>query len=407
MPKEIYRFQNLLRGLREFTSMEELRAFYNEIDQFCCAWLSNLMDAGLIMPGKISDKSITELQPDEFDGFVRVHFFAGIGGWDYALNLANWGARPVITGSCPCQPLSSAGQRKGHADERHLWPAFYCLIAECRPATVFGEQVSSKDGREWLSGVRADLEGLGYAVGAADLCAASVGAPHIRQRLFWVGHSLGSRLEERASKPRDDGPQCSALERAGSTIGRVADAAEPRRDDARQYDGRSSLFPARFVECGATGGLGNTEVGRERTLGRQSAASIRSAQPDRGSGLPSGLGDPHSRGQPGFADDGLHIGTDGNAKPVRDTDGSCIVGELGDTKGEQMGGAGQSRENGFWADAVWLPCLDGKARRIKSGSFPLAYGAFARMGRLRAYGNTIVPQVAAEFVAAFMDLNLR
>src|SRR5690606_34646705 len=52
-------------------------------------------------------------------------------------------------------------------------------------------------GREWLAGVRADLEALGYAVGAADLCAAGVGAPHIRQRLYWVADAEGSRYIER------------------------------------------------------------------------------------------------------------------------------------------------------------------------------------------------------------------
>ena len=105
--------------------------------------------------------------------------FAGIAGWDLALRLAGWGDRPVWTGSCPCQPLSGAGQRNGHADERHLWPAFHRLIAERRPPTVFGEQVAGKDGREWFAAVRADLERLGYACGAADMPAAGVGAPHI------------------------------------------------------------------------------------------------------------------------------------------------------------------------------------------------------------------------------------
>ena len=104
-------------------------------------------------------------------------------------NSAGWEG-PVWTGSCPCQPLSSAGQRKGHADERHLWPAFQQLISECRPSTfVFGEQVASKDGREWFAAVRADLEHMGYACGAADLSAAGVGAPHIRQRLYWVANT--------------------------------------------------------------------------------------------------------------------------------------------------------------------------------------------------------------------------
>ena len=102
--------------------------------------------------------------------FTQCHFFAGIGGWSLALRLAGWPEdREVWTGSCPCQPFSCGGLRKGHADERHLWPAFYKLINLGKPSAIFGEQVASKDGREWLCGVRADLEGIGYAVGAADL----------------------------------------------------------------------------------------------------------------------------------------------------------------------------------------------------------------------------------------------
>jgi DNA (cytosine-5)-methyltransferase 1 len=106
------------------------------------------------------------------------------------LRLAGWpDDRAVWTGSCPCQPFSAAGKRGGTDDARHLWPEFYRLIAECRPATVFGEQVASKDGLAWLDIVSTDLEGADYAVGAADLCAAGVGAPHIRQRLYFVGHA--------------------------------------------------------------------------------------------------------------------------------------------------------------------------------------------------------------------------
>ncbi len=164
--------------------------YYNDNNRHICAWLRELIADKLISEGKVDERSITDVQPADLAGFTQCHFFAGIGGWAYALQLAGWPEDcPVWTGSCPCQPLSCAGQRKGHADERHLWPAFYRLIAECHPATVFGEQVAGKDGREWLAGVRADLEGMGYACGAAYLCAASVGAPHIRQRLYWVAES--------------------------------------------------------------------------------------------------------------------------------------------------------------------------------------------------------------------------
>ena len=56
-----------------------------------------------------------------------------------------------------------------------------------------------------------------------------------------------------------------------------------------------------------------------------------------------------------------------------------------------------------WSDLEWLDCTDGKARPVKPGLFPLAHGIPGRVGRLRAYGNAIVPQVAAEFIAASVE----
>jgi len=175
-----------------------LSTYYNEIDAYAAEWLRNLIKAGHIAPGDVDERSIVDVQPDDLRGYEQCHFFAGIGGWSLALR---WAGVPddskVWTGSCPCQPLSSAGRRKGHADERHLWPAFFRLISECKPSMVFGEQVASKDGREWLSAVRADLESVGYAVGASDLPAAGVGAPHVRQRLWWVADSTRQRRGEK------------------------------------------------------------------------------------------------------------------------------------------------------------------------------------------------------------------
>jgi DNA (cytosine-5)-methyltransferase 1 len=56
----------------------------------------------------------------------------------------------------------------------------------------------------------------------------------------------------------------------------------------------------------------------------------------------------------------------------------------------------------MWSAYDILPCTDGKARRIEPGTFPLAHGVPARVGRLRGYGNAVVPQVAAEFIAAYL-----
>lgn len=173
-----------------------MTAYYNENDPFAAQWLRNLIAAGHIAPGVVDERSIEDVTPDDLRGFTQCHFFAGVGVWSLALRRAGWpDDKPVWTGSCPCQPFSAAGKGNGFSDERHLWPAFFHLISECKPGVIFGEQVASKDGLGWLDLVQTDLEATNYAVGAVDLCAAGFGAPHIRQRLYWVADSDNAGLE--------------------------------------------------------------------------------------------------------------------------------------------------------------------------------------------------------------------
>lgn len=173
-----------------------MTALYNEIDPFAAEWLRHLIQQGIIAHGVVDERSIEDLEPEYVSTFTQVHFFAGIGVWSYALRNAGWNDEtPVWTGSCPCQPFSTAGKGNGFADERHLWPAFHYLIEQCRPPVIFGEQVASKDGFDWLDLVSSDLEATRYAVGAASVTAAGVGAPHKRQRMYWVADSDCERLQ--------------------------------------------------------------------------------------------------------------------------------------------------------------------------------------------------------------------
>jgi DNA (cytosine-5)-methyltransferase 1 len=169
-------------------------AYYNEFDPFAAAWLRELIKAGLIAPGDVDERSITEVEPGDLRGYTQCHFFAGIGVWSYALRAAGWSDdTPVWTGSCPCQSFSASGKRGGFSDQRHLWPAWFRLIRECHPNVCFGEQVASKDGLAWLDVVSSDMEGEGYAFGQADTCAAGFGAPHIRQRMYFVADAIERR----------------------------------------------------------------------------------------------------------------------------------------------------------------------------------------------------------------------
>lgn len=197
-----------------------MAVYYNEYDKNAAAWLRQLIKDGLLPDGEVDERSIVDVPADDLKGFVQHHFFAGIGGWPYALRMAGWpDDKPVWTGSCPCQPFSAAGKNKGKEDERHLWPAFFKLIKDFQPNVVFGEQVEGAIRHGWLDDIQRDLEGIDFALGHAVLGAHSVGAPHIRQRLYWVADNSAMVTQY------DDIIQTDALE--GVTRQAAEDARNP------------------------------------------------------------------------------------------------------------------------------------------------------------------------------------
>ncbi|HGW3165994.1 TPA: DNA cytosine methyltransferase [Klebsiella pneumoniae] len=352
-------------------------AYYNEIDPFAAQWLRNLIAAGHIAPGEVDERSIEDVTPDDLRGFTQCHFFAGIGVWSHSLRLAGWpDDRPVWTGSCPCQPFSAAGKGDGFADERHLWPHFFHLISERRPQHVFGEQVASGNANTWFDLVQADLEGVGYAFGLVPFTSAGIGAPHIRERAYWVAESAGEQHQK----------LLPGLEKGNGEEG--------------------GWSPAQSTGLCSASGMGDTNLTRlEGLSGNDCAAGREGATgPAAAPGVHDGLA--NTTGQ-------LHH---------QCNDGANERGRQGDTEQNRMGGepVRALEVNGFWRDADWLLCRDGKWRPVEPGTFPLVDGAAARMGRvepgvarvassnrvgrLKGYGNAINAQAAAAFIRAYMEV---
>ena len=173
-----------------------MSTLYNDIDAYAVAWLKRLVDHGFLSDGAVDSRPVQEIEPDEARALKRVHWFAGIGGWDLALQWAG-GDFPdgTWTGSCPCQPFSNAGQRKGISDDRHLWPHWFALIRECRPPLILGEQVEGAVAGGWIDEVADDLATIGYRLDAMVLPASIVGAPHLRHRIFFAAYPTEADLE--------------------------------------------------------------------------------------------------------------------------------------------------------------------------------------------------------------------
>ena len=366
-------------------------AFYNEIEPYLCTWLNNQIAAGIIPPGRVDGRDVRDLSPNDLAGFRQVHLFAGVGGWAYAARLAGWPDDAELwSASCPCQPFSVAGKRAGTDDPRHLWPDVFRLVGARRPAVLVGEQVAAAVGQHWLDRVFADLESLGYACRAIVVPACAVNAPHRRDRLWFVAHTHDARLQGFA----------------GDVAG-----AEARR---RVADGSAATAGVRDGACAV--------VDADRLGGQV---------------------DPHAGGRtPGSRTRPLAGSTGANTLTVADADEPCTTeewlqrrGQFGGTGGDSSDRAGvvsdadervrerrpdlaqrqaQERtvvarhrdglERGAWDDVEWIIGYDGKLRRVpRAGVRLLAHGIPARISRLRAAGNAIVPALAAEVLRALRE----
>ena len=170
------------------------------------------------------------------------------------LKGADVGAVDVIYGGFPCQPFSVAGNKRGKDDSRYMWPEFSRLVRETKPRWVVAENVSGIL-RLAADDVCRDLEHQGYSIGIWDYEAASIGAQHRRERIFFVAHSDGARLQrsEQSGELRAEaaGRITAKSKRSGGSLIPNADEirCDLRRPEGQGVERQESAFNQADTSC--------------------------------------------------------------------------------------------------------------------------------------------------------------
>ena len=268
----------------------------------------------------------------------------------------------VITGGYPCQPFSRAGKQKGAEDDRHLWPSMFELIKQKRPAFVIGENVAGHI-TLGLDEVLFDLESEGYSARPFVIPAVAVDAHHRRDRVWIVAHA------DTQGEPDVTG-HAEAGQRLGSEdVGHAANDGRDRRSS-----------PAK----------------RERSQGEQSESGSGLWREPSGSGTALADAD-GNRWRQKRPDDRGGPDKSGDRPPGRTGRGGEIMADADRARLEERQGFGSHNEQKLQAVIRrdwWLAEPD--VGRV-------AHGLPGRVDRLKSLGNSIVPQVAAQILAAIKE----
>lgn len=240
-----------------------------ERDAYCASLLAQSMEQGHIPQAPIWDDLRT------FDG-------------------RPWrGSVDCVTAGYPCQPFSCAGQKRGADDARHLWPEVFRVIGECRAPLVFLENVA----RHLTAGfdvVARDLQSLGYTVAAMVCRAATVGAPHQRERLFALAVSDASRerIGELAEWIEQHAPECWNAEPID--LGEVLANGNGTRCESKRWTANQFSRQAQWNDVDGCNlpswPPGPTDLERWSTISVEFWPSVESPVCGVAYGLPGGLG---------------------------------------------------------------------------------------------------------------------
>jgi len=341
----------------------------------------------------------------------------------------------IITGGFPCQPFSVAGKQKGTSDDRHLWPEMFRIIKAFKPRFVIGENVPGivniQDGVVFET-VCTDLESQGYEVQPFNIPAAAVGAPHQRKRI-WIIATLAdsvsnderreiSRSDEekgrvqeehrskdsasgifsRTSEIRKSNNGYEAMENSGRTLRQGSSIREKNEDEVGKENANQHQRSSSSSESNVANADTRLSDGQKKELQSRGQASISSREGENVANAKS------------ISSDGREIGQHSEESREKGKIGIEVGGvssdrqKLANTDSERLEGLGQSRSQ-FNETSSSTSSSEERQGQVGQGWWEfepnvgrVAHGVPGRVHRLKALGNSIVPQIAEEIGRAII-----
>lgn len=276
-----------------------------------------------------------------------------VGGYDI---IRQFGEIGIITGGFPCQPFSVAGQRKGTDDDRALWPEMLRVITEVRPAYVVAENVVGIVSME-LDNVLSDMENISYACQTFVIPACATNAPHRRDRVWIVAKNTvsGGRTHGEHAEPEHIGEFGNACTGNGK---RIHSEAVNSNSNGKRYSKDSKEHKAEQLAENVLAGRNAPDANSQRQLQPQGVVREIGGRTCNGSEEPAADSQSAERQRAVHTWDGRYGFADGSGR------------------------------SWYEVAAAFCGVAHGLSRQLHRDS------------RLKALGNAIVPQVAAEILKA-------
>jgi len=314
----------------------------------------------------------------------------------------------IISGGFPCQPFSQAGKRKGTDDDRYLWDETLRVVAETKPEWFIGENVEGliniQDGLV-LRSVQDDLEREGFKVQCLVIPGSSIGAWHQRKRIWIIGENVSNTNDSR------DRTSEYGVERQGNKTDDQGRQGQSQSKPSRHSQDVSNTIGELSDGCSGTTRLSETELkgmvsDKERNWDKVRSETERCSEQATTRGNVSDTN--HSRfkdwseqceGQSTSSQE--RESSSSRYDPISDTTIEGLQGHRVQPQHLQTEEGQDSADRGSEEQHTWWQ-TESSIRGVPNG---ISYGLDkGRVGRIKALGNSIVPQIAYQLFKSIVTV---